>query len=77
MHVVERFKLIDGGKGLEATVMVEDPGTFNQPWWGTVRWQKVERGTMLESICAENNGAFEQFFGLMEYPQPEAKQADF
>jgi hypothetical protein len=77
LHVVERFKLIDGGKGLEATVTVDDPGTFNQPWSGTARWQKVDRGTMLESICAENNGAFEKFFGLMEYPQPEAKRADF
>ena len=77
MHVVERFKLIDGGNGLEATVTVEDPGTFNQPWSGTVRWQKVNRGTMLESICAENNQAFEQLFGLMEYPMPEAKTPDF
>jgi len=42
-----------------------------------VRWQKVDRGTMLESICAENNAAFEQFFHLKEYPMPEAKKADF
>ena len=77
MHVVERFKLIDDGKGLEASVAVEDPGTFNQPWYGTVRWQKVDRGTMLETICAENNSAFETFFGLQEYPMPEAKKADF
>jgi hypothetical protein len=77
MHVVERWKLIAGGKGIEATVTVEDPGTFNQPWSGTARWQKVDRGTMLESICAENNGAFEKYFGLQEYPQPEAKTADF
>jgi len=68
---------IRGGKGIEATVTVEDPGTFNQPWSGTARWQKVDRGTMLESICAENNGAFEKYFGLQEYPQPEAKTADF
>jgi len=77
MHVVERFKLIDGGKGLEATVTVDDPGTFNAPWSGTARWQKVDRGTMLESICAENNLAFEKFFDLMEYPMPEAKKPDF
>jgi hypothetical protein len=77
MHVVERFKLIDGGKGLEASVTVDDPGTFNKPWSGTARWQKVDRGTILESICAENNVAFEKFFGLMEYPMPEAKTADF
>jgi len=77
MHVVERFKLTEGGKGLEATVTVDDPGTFNQPWSGTVRWQKVDRGTILESICAENNTAFETFFNLQEYPMPEAKSPDF
>jgi hypothetical protein len=77
MHVVERFKLTDEGKGLEATVSVDDPGTFNEPWSGTVRWQKVDRGKILESICAENNDVFEKFFGLREYPMPEAKRADF
>jgi hypothetical protein len=78
MHVVERFKLADGGKTLEATVTVEDPGTFNQPWSGTERWQRVDRGQILESICAENNDAFEKYFvNLREYPMPEAKKPDF
>ncbi len=77
MHVVEHWKLINGGNGLQATVTVDDPGTFNQPWSGTVQWRKVNQGTMLETICAENNVAFEQFFHLQEYPMPEAKTADF
>jgi hypothetical protein len=77
LHVVERWKLIEGGKALEAAVTVDDPGTFNQPWSGTARWQKVDRGQILESICAENNGAFEKFFGLMEYRQPESMRPDF
>jgi hypothetical protein len=78
LHVVERFRLIDGGRGLEASVSVDDPGTFNQPWAGTVRWQRVNRGPLLESICAENNDAFEKYFvNLREYPMPQAKAADF
>ena len=78
MHVVERFKLADGGKALEATVTVDDPGTFNQPWSGTVRWQRVDRGQILESICAENNDAFEKYFvNLREYPMPQANTPDF
>ena len=77
LHVVERWKLINDGKGIEAAVTVDDPGTFNAPWSGTARWQKVDRGTMLESICAENNSAFEKYFGLMEYRMPEAKTPDF
>jgi hypothetical protein len=32
LHVVERFKLIDGGEGIEVNVRVEDPGAFTMPW---------------------------------------------
>jgi hypothetical protein len=77
MHVVERWRLIDGGKGLEATVSVDDPGTFNRPWSGAVRWQRVNR-RQEESICAENNEAFEKYFSNQkEYPMPQAKKTDF
>jgi hypothetical protein len=77
LHVAERFKLTNGGRGLEATVTVDDPGTFNQPWSGTARWQKVNR-RQEESICAENNDAFEKYFtNLKEYPMPQTKAADF
>jgi hypothetical protein len=76
LHVVERFKTINNGNGLQATVTVEDPGTFYKPWSGMYQWRKVNE-PMLESVCAENNSAFEQFFGLKEYPMPEAKTSDF
>ena len=76
LHVVERWKVADGGKTLEATVMVDDPGTFNAPWWGTNRWTKVNR-PITELICAENNLNYEQFFKLPEYPMPQADTSDF
>jgi hypothetical protein len=53
---------------------VEDPGVFNAPWSGTARWQKVNRGPMLESVCAENNASYGN---LKEYPMPEAKTRTF
>jgi hypothetical protein len=63
------FQLIDSGRGLEAMVTVEDPVTS-----GMVRWQRVNRGPMGESICAENNEAFEKYFvNLKEYPMLKAK----
>jgi hypothetical protein len=77
MHVTERWKLVNNGNAIQATVTVDDPGTFNKPWSGTVQWQKVNRGTMIESVCMENNDAFEKFFHLMEYPMPESKKPDF
>ena len=76
MHVMERFKIVDGGNALQATVTVDDPGTLNKPWSGMVQWRKMNR-PMLESVCAENNVAFEQYFGLQEYPMPTTKTADF
>ena len=78
LHVVERWKIVDGGNAIEATVMVEDPGTFNAPWSGLARWRKIDRGRpMIESICAENNLNYEKYFKLKEYPIPEAKTLDF
>jgi hypothetical protein len=76
LHVVERWKIVDGGNAIEATVVVEDPGTFNAPWWGTARWQKVNR-PLMESICAENNLNYETYLKLREYPMPVANTPDF
>ena len=74
LHVVERWRTIDDGKRLEVEVTVEDPKAFTTPWKGTRIWQKVTRGPMLESVCAENNI---NPFNLDEYPMPEATKADF
>jgi hypothetical protein len=74
LHVVERWRTIDDGKRLEVEVTVEDPKAFTTPWKATRIWQKVDRGPMLESVCAENNI---NPFNLDEYPMPEATKADF
>jgi hypothetical protein len=34
LHVVERFRLIDGGDTLEVAFAVEDPGAYYQPCRG-------------------------------------------
>jgi hypothetical protein len=38
LHVVERFRLIDGGKELEVEFTVDDPVMFVKPWKATKRW---------------------------------------
>jgi hypothetical protein len=40
LHVVERYRLIEGGKALQVEMTVEDPVAFVQPWKGTKRWTK-------------------------------------
>jgi hypothetical protein len=73
LHVVERFKLIDDGKALEATARVEDPDTFNEPLNLVQRWRKVPN-PLLETVCSENNF---DFFNQNLYPIPEATKPDF
>ena len=76
LHVVERWKLSEGGNMLEATVTVDDPGAFKAPWSAMVRLRKTNR-PMEEWVCAENNLGYEQFFDLPEYPMPVADKPDF
>src|SRR6266853_530625 len=45
LHVVERFKLIDGGEGIEVNVRVEDPGAFTMPWNAIQRYRRDQRST--------------------------------
>jgi hypothetical protein len=70
LHVVERWTLLDGGKTLEANVRVEDPDTFNEPWSGIQRYDRVQQ-PMTEQVCAENNQH------LFDYHIPIASKPDF
>jgi hypothetical protein len=31
-HVVERFRLVDGGKAMQVDITFDDPDAFNAPW---------------------------------------------
>src|SRR5215470_5720810 len=42
LHVIERFHLIEDGKGLEANVHIEDPGAFTMPWDAVQRFRQYE-----------------------------------
>jgi len=56
LHVAERFKLAEDGKTLQVNMTVEDPGAFNAPWSGIVRYRHVASAQLLtEEPCAENN----------------------
>jgi hypothetical protein len=74
LHVIERIRLIDGGKGLQADVTMEDPAMLVAPWHVTHKWRKVQ-GPMTESRCADG----ESFnpFGQRAEPLPVAEKPDF
>lgn len=42
LHVIERFRLIEDGKVLEANLHIEDPGAFTMPWDATQRFRQYE-----------------------------------
>ncbi len=42
LHVVERWRLVDGGETLDVQVYVEDPGTFTTPWTAVQRYSRTE-----------------------------------
>jgi len=80
LHVVERFRIVDGGKAMEVQLHVEDPGAFTMPWNATQRYRRVDEagkatdvrqmgGPMEEMACAENNRGIG--------PIPVAATADF
>ena len=67
LHVVERFRMVDGGRTMEVQVHVEDPGAFTTPWNAIQRYRRIDanhteddsrvpRGPLEEAVCAENNG---------------------
>ena len=73
IHVVERWKLIEGGNILQATVTVDDPGAFNMPWTGVQRWKKIAR-PLEEYLCEPSNDGY---FSYDVVPLPKADKADF
>jgi hypothetical protein len=70
LHVIERFKLVDGGKVMQVDITFDDPDAFNAPWSVIQRYDRVAR-PMDEEICAENNQH------LFDYHIPVASKADF
>jgi len=76
LHVTERWKITEGdrrGKVIEVTFTVDDPGAFNMPWGGIMRYRN-QKGALTEFVCAENNP---DYFGLDDYKVPTATKLDF
>ena len=57
IHVIEQFRLVEGGNVLQSTVTVEDPGAFTMPWTGVQRWKRIAR-PLEEYLCEESNLGF-------------------
>jgi hypothetical protein len=70
LHVIERWRMVDHGEAMEATVTVDDPETYYQPWSGVRIYRRVHQD-YVERACAENNQQ------LINYQIPIADKPDF
>src|SRR5262245_3668075 len=73
LHVVERYKLADGGKAIEISLEVDDPGAFTTKWTARQRWA-LQQEPLSEVHCNENN---EDIFKIYPVPSPKAEKPDF
>jgi hypothetical protein len=74
LHVVERLRLVEGGRFLEAEVLIDDPAVFLKPLHVTKRSRRVE-ATLAEWRCAA--GEMNNPFVKNADPLPTAEKPDF
>jgi hypothetical protein len=77
LHVIERFRIVENGNGLDVRVLVEDPGAFTMPWNAVQRYKIDHRASEVplhEMVCAENN---DDHFNQGLVPIPQADRPDF
>jgi hypothetical protein len=93
MHVIERFRRIDGGNELEVNVHVEDPGAFTRPWDAIQRYRQYEAAVRkvpierLAQLASSEEGPLKEkicaenpnsfFAGQESLPIPQAVVSDF
>jgi len=74
LHVVERLRLVEDGKFLEAEVLIDDPAVFVKPLHVTKRSRRVE-ANLVEWRCAA--GELNNPFAEDADPLPMATKSDF
>ena len=58
VSVVERYRLVEEGRGLEAGVTITAPETFVGPWTRSFTWELDAGGMIFESICDPEDRRF-------------------
>jgi len=58
VSVLERYRLVDEGRGLEADVTITAPETFVETWSRSFTWELDPEGMIFESICDPEDRRF-------------------
>jgi len=64
LHVVERFRMIEGGKKLEVEITVDDPVAFKQPWSFKRVWEKAVAPT--QTTAGDVTGTYNEEIRCMD-----------
>jgi hypothetical protein len=72
--VIERLRMVEGGKFLQAEILIDDPAVFIKPLHVTKRSRRVQT-TLNEWRCAD--GEMNNPFVKGADPLPMATKADF
>jgi hypothetical protein len=76
LHVIERYKLINGGRRMQGIVTVDDPGAFTTEWTALHNFNRNNLPiSESEYVCAENNQP--NYFHEDQAPIPQASAPDF
>ena len=64
LHVVERFRVVKGGRGLDVSFTVDDPGTFYKPWGQTAALSDGKRAIERRKhyLCGGQSGQVQSRF---------------
>ncbi len=55
LHVVERYRMVNGGRTLEVKLHVEDPGAFAMAWDAVQHFQRLEPGVAENRLAVAND----------------------
>jgi hypothetical protein len=60
MTLVERYRLINGGKQLQVDIRFSDDKTFTQPWETTLKFKRIPNGRIKEDVCEVRLGLYKE-----------------
>ena len=53
LRVIERYRTIDDGRTLEATITIDDPKYYTEPWTIRKAWSRSDDEVFYEYVCSD------------------------
>ena len=53
LRMIERYRAIDDGRTLEATITIDDPKYYTEPWTIRKVWSRFDDEVFYEYVCSD------------------------